>query len=132
MPFRPIIKLVHEDSRGEMYSISLPDGQELMLLHSNPGSFRGGHSHNGAEVAMILSGKMLHRKRIEPIEAGEPVEEISVLVAGDICCNPVGQVHMGEFLEDTWLVEAKSGPENGGWITTDYEPYRQRVWESLA
>ena len=44
--FEPTIKLEHADSRGEIYSISLPGDKELMLLHSKAGALRGGHAHD--------------------------------------------------------------------------------------
>ena len=46
--FEPKIVLVHEDDRGEMYSISLPGDRELMLLHSKKGTLRGALSFSVA------------------------------------------------------------------------------------
>ena len=122
--FTPTIKLEHEDSRGEIYSIALPNGHELMLLHSTPGSFRGGHSHDCGEVVVVLSGEMRYYKKwnIGP----EGTERVG---AGGYSVNDPNLIHMGEFLEDTWLIEYKLAPK-GGWEQQDYEPYREQVRRS--
>ncbi len=119
--FTPVIKLEHEDSRGEIYSISLPDGHELMLLHSTPGAFRGGHSHDCGEVVTVLSGKLRYHKIGAVLEYGPGLSSF----------NQAGVIHMGEFLEDTWLIEYKLAPK-GAWGQTDYEPYREQVRESTS
>ena len=118
----PSIKLVHTDNRGEIYSIELPDGQELMLLHSVAGSLRGGHSHSCDEVVLLLSGKMRYHKHINGLS------QIKTMADGDLSYNPVGQNHMGEFLEDSWVVEYKFA-KKGEWTQANYAPYREQVEE---
>ena len=121
----PRIELVHADNRGEIYSIELPDGQELMLLHSVAGSLRGGHSHSCAEVVLLLSGKMRYHKQIN----GLPHDtQIKVMAGGDLSHNPAGQNHMGECLEDSWIVEYKFA-KKGEWTQANYAPYREQVEE---
>ena len=122
--FTPTIKLEHADARGEIYSIALPDGQELMLLHSVAGSLRGGHSHSCAEVVLLLSGKMRYLKHIDRLN--DTVSE--VMAGGDFSYNPAGQNHMGEFLEDSWVVEYKFA-KKGEWTKANYPPYREQVEE---
>jgi len=117
--FTPIITLEHSDSRGEIYSISLPDDRELMLIHSTPGAFRGGHSHDCDEVVTILSGKIRYHNLVAIREYGPGLSSL----------NKAGMIHMGEFLEDTWLIEMKMVPK-GGWTQKDYEPFRKQVRES--
>ena len=119
------IKLEHSDARGEIYSIQLPDDQELMLFHCKKGYMRGGHSHDAREMVMLLSGRMRYYK------VGAFAETVVELKPGDVSYNQPGEAHMGEFLEDSWLVEAKLGTKNGDWSTTDYEPYRQLVRSRL-
>ena len=119
--FEPQLRLEHADSRGEIYSIELPDGQELMLLHSKAGSFRGGHSHSCGEVVVMLSGLMHYYKQ----ENGH--EHKLTLPSGCLSHNRAGQVHMGEFVEDSWVVEYKLGTRKGEWTQEDYEPYRAKV-----
>lgn len=123
----PTIKLEHADSRGEIYSIELPDGQELMLLHSVAGAFRGGHSHDVSEIVVLLSGKMRYHKKVVSIIDGSVRDYVSCLAGGDTSFNRAGQVHMGEFLEHSWLIEYKLDTKKGRWTQTDYEPYRERV-----
>ena len=118
--FEPILKLEHQDSRGEIYSIQLPDDRELMLIHSTPGAFRGGHSHDCDEVVTVLSGKMLYHKIHKDMQLGP----------GGSSFNQAGVIHMGEFLEDTWLIEMKMA-KKGEWSQKDYEPYRKQVQESM-
>jgi len=114
--FTPAIKLEHTDSRGEIYSIALPDGHELMLIHSTLGAFRGGHSHSCDEVVVMLSGKMLYHKEHYAITMTEGVASH----------NEAGLNHMGEFLEDSWLVEYKFA-KKGEWTQQNYEPMREKV-----
>lgn len=119
---QPSIKLEHSDARGEIYSISLPDNRELMLIHSKAGAFRGGHSHDCEEIVVLLSGKMLYHKRQE----GHRLRSPEFMQEGEVSCNPAGQDHMGEFLEDSWVIEYKFA-EKGKWTQTDFEPMRERV-----
>lgn len=122
----PVLKKVHEDARGQMYAIVLPDGSELMLLHSKKGTLRGGHSHDVPESIMVLSGEMEYHKRPNAIS---PIHE--TLVSGDCSGNAAGEIHMGEFIEDTWLIEWKI---TGGkpWMNKDYEPWRELVRASAS
>ena len=121
--FTPAIKLEHADARGEIYSIALPDDKELMLLHSLKGALRGGHSHTCSEVIVLLTGDVAYTKRSED---GNKVwyEEIH---AGDASYVPAGEYHLGEFLNDSWLLEWKIGVKKGEWKNIDYTPYRERV-----
>ena len=122
----PSITLVHQDARGELYSISLPDNRELMLLHSTKGSLRGGHSHSVSEVVMLLTGKMRYHKVLNPL-----VTLTQDLEAGGTSGNAPGEVHMGEFLEDSWLIEFKLA-RKGEWTQENYEPLRARVRASTV
>ena len=119
--FSPSIKLEHADARGEIYSIDLPDGRELMLLHSLPGAMRGGHSHNCDELVVVLSGKMRYYKR-----SFDGQEEIQQLRGGNSSYNLAGEIHMGEFLTDTWLTEYKFA-KKGEWKQVNYAPWREKV-----
>ena len=121
--FTPVVKLEHADARGEIYSITLPDNRELMLIHSKAGVFRGGHSHDCDEIVVLLSGKMNYHK--------SNLTSAQVIPAGGVSYNPAGQDHMGEFEEDSWVVEYKFA-EKGAWTQTDYEPMRAKVRESAS
>ena len=127
--FEPTIKRVSADERGEIYSIALPGDKELMLLHSRAGVFRGGHSHDVAERVLVLTGRMLYHKHQVTGEWETTLEE---LVDGGSAYNHSGQVHMGEFLEDTWLLEWKIRTTKNGWRNTDYEPWREKVRASAG
>ena len=120
------LKLVHEDARGELYAIELPDNREVMLLFSKAGTLRGGHSHSVPEQVLVLTGRMLYHK-LHPGRASYTTE----LEPGDCSFNAADVIHMGEFLEDSWIIEAKMA-KKGEWSQTDYEPYRARVRESVA
>ena len=118
--FTPVLKLEHSDSRGEIYSVSLPDNRELMLIHSKAGALRGGHSHDVPEIVVLLSGKMrYHKSDLGPVLFYD-------MGGGQSSYNAAAQVHMGEFLEDSWLIEYKLA-DKGEWIQTDYEPMREKV-----
>ena len=116
--FTPTIKLEHSDNRGEIYSIELPDGHELMLIHSRPGALRGGHSHSCDEVVVMLSGMMQYHKGDEG--------QVETVEGGDASYNPAGLNHMGEFVKDSWLIEYKLA-KKGEWTQVDYEPMREKV-----
>ena len=121
--FTPTIKLEHSDARGEIYSITLPNDQELILLHSKAGSIRGGHSHDVDEIVVLLTGRMEYTKKadITSWESHKPLR------AGYASFNPKGEYHVGEFLEDSWLLEWKIGTNKTGWKNLDYAPWRERV-----
>jgi len=121
---QPTITLEHSDSRGEIYAINLPDNKEMILLFSKAGVFRGGHSHDCDEIVVLLSGKMRYHKRVGEADATQTLE------GGDTSFNPAGQVHMGEFLEDSWVVEYKLAIDKDSWTQTDYEPMRRLVRDS--
>ena len=122
----PTIKLEHTDARGEIYSISLPDNRELMLIHSKTGAFRGGHSHSCDEIVVMLSGSMRYHRTNQDYPLSSP----QLMWQGGISHNRANQDHMGEFLEDSWLIEYKFA-EKGSWTQTDFEPMRERVRASI-
>ena len=119
----PKLSLVHEDSRGEMYAIKLPDGRELMLIHSVPGSLRGGHSHVESEVVVVLEGSMVHHRHLGEGDTKVRIRE------GDVYHNPPGVIHMGEFDLECWLVEWREGTDR---TNTDYKPWREKVRANAA
>lgn len=125
--FTPQIKLEHADSRGEIYSISLPGDRELMLLHSNKGSLRGGHAHDVSEVVLLLTGHMRYLKRCD---GGE--EQAFDVRSGVCIFHEAIEYHLAEFLEDSWLLEWKIGTRKGAWRNIDYEPYRAKVRANAA
>lgn len=120
--FEPQIKLEHADNRGEIYSITLPGDRELMLLHSKKGSLRGGHAHDVSEVVLLLTGCMRYRKMSEARS-----EKYEALHGGDASFNQEGEYHMGEFVEDSWLLEWKLAKDKHSWKNIDYPPYREKV-----
>lgn len=121
----PELKLEHTDSRGEIYSISLPDGHEVMLLRSVAGSLRGGHSHSCPERVVLLSGEMRYWLR----QHGQDTSHI--LYAGDAMYHDENVIHMGDFISDSWLIECKLA-KKGEWTQQDYEPYRAMVRENAS
>ncbi len=123
--FTPTIQQVSADERGEIYVVNLPDDRELVLLHSVKGSLRGGHSHNVDEIVVMLTGKMRYHKLIEGAK-----QEID-LEGGQSSYNCAGDIHMGEFLEDTWVMECKLA-KKGEWENSDYQPWRQKATPNAA
>ena len=119
------IKLEKVDGRGEIYSIDLGDGEEVMLLRSVAGSVRGGHSHNVDEVVVLLSGAMEYRRIV-----AEGIGEEREMEAGEISWNPAGVPHMARFLEESWVMEKKLC-RKGEWKDEEYGPWRELVRESM-
>lgn len=118
----PKLNLIHQDYRGEIYQILLPDDREIMLLFTKKGCLRGGHFHNKLEVDLFVSGRMQYRK----IENGFYHEIVFEKSAGDMLINHPGEPHLAVALEDSWLIEWKDA-HIGEWITTNYEPLRKLV-----
>lgn len=120
--FRPTITLVSEDARGEIYVVNLPNDRELVLLHSKSGTLRGGHSHDVPETNVLLMGRMKYHK-LSP--AG--IDTTFTLGDGDTSVNDVGEVHMGEFLDDSWMIEWKRCANKNSWKNQNYAPWREKV-----
>ena len=129
--FTPIIKLEHSDARGEIFSITLPGDKELILLHSTKGSLRGGHSHDVDELVALLSGKMLYHKLKRGEYPGQEEVWAEEMFPGQASFNPADVVHMGEFTEDSWVIEQKLA-KKGEWENTNYAPWRKRVEGNAA
>ena len=117
---------IHRDARGEIYQIRLPGNQELMLFHCVKGYLRGGHHHDCDEMVVLLSGKMRYHKWVNG------AEELTDLEEGQVSYTPAGVAHLGEFLTDCWLIDWKlGGVPAGGFLTTDFEPFRKLVRERM-
>ena len=52
---------------------------------------------------------------------------------GMVVWNYPGEPHYGEFVEDSWLIEFKYGPNSavGQWENVEYEPFRKIVRERM-
>ena len=121
----PRLELVHRDDRGDIYRILIPPDIEVMLFRCVAGHLRGGHSHTAPEIVSLLAGRMNYHRIVDG------VPEVLELRPGDVRVNQPGDPHMGEFLEDSWVIEWKFGP-NGGigdWQTINYPPMRALVAE---
>ena len=127
--FKPEITLVSEDARGEIYSISLPGDRELMLLHSKAGTLRGGHSHDVPESNMVLTGKVKYQRIIPEawVSGRKGVSRWQILGDGGSLFNEANEIHMGEFLEDSWMIEWKVCKDKHSWKNTNYAPWREMV-----
>ena len=123
----PTITKVSADERGEIFSLSLPGDREMLLLHSFKGTLRGGHSHSCPEAVLLLTGRMRYYKRT-PESGQEWTEEV---IGGQDSYNAAGVVHLGEFLEDSWLIEWKINVTKEGWTSENYAPYRDKVIAQL-
>lgn len=121
------LELIHSDLRGEIFRIYLPDDRELMLFFCKAGYLRGGHSHDCPEMVLLLSGKMRYHKWVD----GK--EEVTDLDEGQVSYHAAGVPHLGEFISDCWLIDWKlGGVAAGGFVTTDFEPFRKLVRERMA
>ena len=120
------LETIHQDARGEIYRVLLPGNRELMLFHCKAGYLRGGHSHDCDEMVTLLSGKLRYHKWVDG------VDDVTDLEPGFVTYNPAGVPHMGEFLEDSWVLDWKlGGVPAGGFVTTDFESFRKLVRESI-
>lgn len=119
----PRFEKISEDERGANYRVIIPGkggDRELVLIFSKAGSWRGGHSHDTDEVALMLDGSMVYHKELD--EGGVSFK----ISSGEAYENKAGQPHIGEFIEDSWLIDWKLGPKPhiGEFTTTDYPPYQ--------
>ena len=118
----PVFSKIAEDERGASWSILLPDGQELVLIRTNAGYWRGGHSHNVDEVSVLLSGKALYLKR------SLAQEELTFIEGpGDVLPNLAGEEHAAFALEDYWLIDIRPGSKASDIHNTDYPLWREFV-----
>jgi len=124
----PILTLEHADARGEIFSITLPGEQELLLLHSKKGTLRGGHAHDVDEIVVLLTGAMQYDKK-QKQTGGHWQEELH---GGEASTNHAGVYHLAEFLEDSWVLEWKIGTHKNGWHNTDDKAWRERVKANAA
>jgi quercetin dioxygenase-like cupin family protein len=121
------LEQLHQDARGDIYRVVLPGNRELMLFFCKAGYLRGGHSHDCSEMVILLSGKMRYHKWVNG------AEEITDLEAGQVSINPAGVPHLGEFLEDSYVLDWKlGGVQAGGFVTKDFEPFRKLVRERMT
>ena len=116
-----ITEVAGKDKRGNFYIVTLPNGIKGNLIFTYKGYYRGGHSHNVDESTMVLSGQL---KYILPYEE-------KILNPGDIQHNKAGEVHLGYFMEDTWILDWQINPNNIEIITTNYPPLRKFVDEQM-
>jgi hypothetical protein len=124
----PVLSKMSEDARGASYSIMLPNGQELLLIYTRNGFWRGGHSHNVEEVSVLLSGRATTMKRLRGRGQTETQEVHST---GAIIRNGPGEVHVTLALEDYWLVDIRPGAKASRIKSRNYRPYRRLVTESM-
>ena len=119
----PRLEHVHSDARGDIYRLLVPPNLEVMLFRCAAGHLRGGHSHTAPEIVSLLAGRMYYHRIVDG------VPETLAGVPGDVWVDQPGDPHMGEFLEDSWVIEWKFGPNAGigKWETVDYPPLRERV-----
>mgnify|MGYP001562304250 FL=1 len=124
----PRLEHVHSDARGDIYRLLVPPKLEIMLFRCKAGFKRGGHRHTAHEVVSLLSGRMNYHKVID----GQP--QVEEKLPGAVMVNKPDEPHMGEFLEDSWVIEWKYGPDGGigDWQTIDYEPLRAQTRPSTS
>ena len=100
----------------------MPDGTEGILIFTRKGAYRGGHSHDKAEVSLVLSGRMEYRKRTSDGRALRFIQK-----PGDLLRNGPGEPHLAHALEDGWLFDYRLGVRAGETVTTSYPRYRRMV-----
>ena len=80
------------------------------------------------EVVLMLTGAMRYHK--VGLDGKESHDEL--VKAGQGSFNKSGVVHLGEFLEDSWLLEWKLGTSKGKWRNIDHSAWRERVVANSA
>lgn len=121
----PKIQPIAEDFRGASWSLMLPNGQELVLIYTKKGMYRGGHSHNFPETSIVISGKMQYKKKFPD---GREIEFEHG--AGEVLHNEPNEVHVAQATEDGWLLDVKAAKQSD-WVTTNYPAYRAKVDEQV-
>jgi len=118
----PVLTKIAEDARGASWSIMLPDGQEIVLIRTNAGYWRGGHGHNVPEVSVLLSGTAHYLKRATDGQITSFRQ-----TTGGVLHNAPGEDHAALAIEDYWLVDMRPGSKASEIKTTNYPPFRQHV-----
>ena len=127
MSDEPVLTKIAEDARGASWSIKLPDGQEVVLIHTWKGYWRGGHSHNVPEVSVVLSGSVFYKKRLTN---GEELQFYQDPATGAVILrNDPGEVHAALAMSDYWLVDMRPGSKADEVRNTNYPPWRKFVEE---
>ena len=126
MEAEPKLTKIAEDKRGASWSILLPDGQEIILIRTNAGYWRGGHSHNVREVSVLLSGSALYLT-VNSEQIGSRVIEPFIQQAGEVLCNPPGKVHAALALDDYWLVDMRPGSKAADIKSTNDRDLRRLI-----
>lgn len=119
------MNMIAKDARGESWSLLLPNGQELVIIYTKKGFYRGGHSHDKPETSFLLSGSIRYLKRYP-----DGREEVFDHAAGEPLHNEPGEIHLALALDDYWLLDTRTA-KAGEIKTTNYEPYRKKVEEQL-
>jgi hypothetical protein len=125
MEEEPKLTKIAEDHRGASWSITLPGGQELVLIRTKAGFWRGGHSHNVHETSVLLSGRALYLKKFASRTGGQ---EFAVIhETGHSLHNEPGEVHAALALEDYWLIDLRPGTTADQVKSTNWGPWRRLV-----
>ena len=101
-----------------------PDGTEGVFIFTKAGSYRGGHSHDKPETSLLMSGKMLYKKRDNHGKETEFIQS-----PGDVLHNGAGEVHLAYALSDGWIFDWKIGVKAGETKTTNDPSFRRYVEE---
>jgi quercetin dioxygenase-like cupin family protein len=78
-----LMNKIHEDERGEIYSIPLGENEDIAILKTNKGYARGGHSHpDRDEYFIVVKGivkywmggqhEIYHEGMSDVVPKGEP------------------------------------------------------------
>jgi len=106
---------VHEDKRGEIYVISMPDGKDIVINTTKKGYARGGCYHAiNDEFFMVLKGMV-------KLWIGNEYEMYHEGMSASI---PHNEPHMMRAQEDSITIEWGSTREEKN---TYYPEYRKRV-----
>jgi hypothetical protein len=118
----PKVELIAEDFRGASWSLKFPNNTEAVIIYTNKGVYRGGHSHNRPETSIVLTGRMKYWKTYQ---SGR--EEVFEHGPGETLFNAPGDIHLAYAVESGWLLDWKIGTKIGEAVTTNYQPYRAKV-----
>ncbi|MBS3052362.1 MAG: WxcM-like domain-containing protein [Candidatus Aenigmarchaeota archaeon] len=117
------IELVHEDARGQIFTIE-ENGKEISSIEGyKKGAPRGGHFHPYPEEKKILSGSI----KCYVLNPKTKKEKIVILKNGDRIVIPPNFPHLFLGVSKNSVFLSIINSDSKKYKATDYEPYRKKV-----
>lgn len=121
------IKLIHEDSRGQIFAIE-NNGKEIASIETyTKDAPRGGHFHPFPEDKIVFTGSINYHL----LDPKTKKEAIALLKTGDRIVVPPNHPHMFVGVDEHSAFFVIKTPDSENYKATYYAPYRKKIDEFL-